>query len=263
MPRVKRGTVRRAKRKKLLGLAKGYYANKSKLYRAAKESVDTALKYAFVGRRRKKRDFRRLWVVRINAAARENGLTYGQLINGLNSSNVLSLEKATGITPGCCGIFFFNPSQPDPRTHTWNLTFEKEFMSNTVARVRYLGRRSELKQALTQLAGGVARPLQELREDLLNLLADVEAALDFSDEDLQFVAQEDLLRRLAKGLALVTLAGKHLVRLVLSGERVVAEERLLEDLNQRIRGVEQGPDDALYVLVDGNEGKILKLMPKR
>src|SRR5215208_6001206 len=53
MPRVKRGTVRRAKRKKLLGLAKGYYANKSKLYRAAKESVDTALKYAFVGRRRK------------------------------------------------------------------------------------------------------------------------------------------------------------------------------------------------------------------
>ena len=55
MSRVKRGTVRRAKRKKLLGLAKGYYANKSKLYRAAKESVDTALKYAFVGRRRKKR----------------------------------------------------------------------------------------------------------------------------------------------------------------------------------------------------------------
>ena len=86
MPRVKRGTVRRAKRKKLLGLAKGYYANKSKLYRAAKESVDTALKYAFVGRRRKKRDFRRLWVVRINAAAREHGLTYGQFINGLKNA---------------------------------------------------------------------------------------------------------------------------------------------------------------------------------
>ena len=88
MPRVKRGTVRRAKRKKLLGLAKGYYANKSKLYRAAKESVDTALKYAFVGRRRKKRDFRRLWVVRVNAAARENGLTYGQLISGLKQAGV-------------------------------------------------------------------------------------------------------------------------------------------------------------------------------
>jgi len=86
MPRVKRGTVRRAKRKKLLGLAKGYYATKSKLYQAAKESVDTALKYAFVGRRNKKRDFRRLWVMRINAAARENGLTYGQLIAGLKAA---------------------------------------------------------------------------------------------------------------------------------------------------------------------------------
>ncbi len=94
MPRVKRGTVRRAKRKKLLGLAKGYYANKSKLYRAAKESVDTALKYAFVGRRRKKRDFRRLWVVRINAAAREHGLTYGQFISGLKNAGVTLDRKS-------------------------------------------------------------------------------------------------------------------------------------------------------------------------
>jgi large subunit ribosomal protein L20 len=88
MPRVKRGTVRRAKRKKLLGLAKGYYANKSKLYRAAKEAVDTALKYAFVGRRNKKRDFRRLWIVRINAAAREQGITYAQLMRGLKIAGV-------------------------------------------------------------------------------------------------------------------------------------------------------------------------------
>src|ERR1700745_2100072 len=88
MPRVKRGSVRRAKRKKLLGLAKGYYANKSKLYRAAKEAGDTALKYAFVGRRNKKRDFRRLWIVRINAAARENGLTYGQLMDRLKLAGV-------------------------------------------------------------------------------------------------------------------------------------------------------------------------------
>ena len=88
MPRVKRGTVRRAKREKLLTLAKGYYANKSKLYRFAKEAVDRALKSAFVGRRRKKRDFRRLWVVRINAAARKNGLSYGQLISGLKAAGV-------------------------------------------------------------------------------------------------------------------------------------------------------------------------------
>ena len=103
MPRVKRGTVRRAKRKKLLGLAKGYYQTKSKLYQAAKESVDTALKYAFVGRRNKKRDFRRLWVVRINAAARENGLTYSQLICGLkNAGNTLdrkSLAELAATSP--------------------------------------------------------------------------------------------------------------------------------------------------------------------
>jgi large subunit ribosomal protein L20 len=86
MPRVKRGTVRRAKRKKLLARAKGFYQTKSKLYRAAKESVDTALKYAYVGRKNKKRDYRRLWVIRINAAARENGLTYSQLMRGLKAA---------------------------------------------------------------------------------------------------------------------------------------------------------------------------------
>ena len=88
MPRVKRGTVRRAKRKKLLSRATGYYQTKSKLYRAAKEAVDTAGKYAFVGRKNKKRDYRRLWVVRINAAARENGLTYSQLMRGLKAAGV-------------------------------------------------------------------------------------------------------------------------------------------------------------------------------
>ncbi len=88
MPRVKRGTVRRAKRKKLLARAKGFYQTKSKLYRAAKEAVDTAAKYAYVGRKNKKRDFRRLWVVRINAAARENGITYSQLIRGLKAAGI-------------------------------------------------------------------------------------------------------------------------------------------------------------------------------
>jgi large subunit ribosomal protein L20 len=88
MPRVKRGTVRRAKRKKLLTRAKGFYQTKSKLYRAAKEAVDTAGKYAFVGRKNKKRDYRRLWVVRINAAARENGLNYSQLMRGLKAAGI-------------------------------------------------------------------------------------------------------------------------------------------------------------------------------
>jgi len=88
MPRVKRGTHRRAKRKRLLKRAKGYYQTKSKLYQAAQEAVEKAGVYAYTGRKRKKRDARRLWVVRINAAARANGLTYGQLINGLKAAGV-------------------------------------------------------------------------------------------------------------------------------------------------------------------------------
>ena len=81
------------------------------------------------------------------------------------------------------------------------------------------GNRDELKQALAQLAGGVTRPLKELREDLLNLLADVEAGLDFAEEDVHFVSQRDLLLRLGKGLALVTLLGKQLDQRSLGGRR--------------------------------------------
>lgn len=94
MPRVKRGTVRAAKRKKLLKRAKGYYLTKSKLYQAAQEAVAKADNYAFSGRRRKKRDFRALWVVRINAAARKQGLTYGQLISGMKLS-AIELDRKT------------------------------------------------------------------------------------------------------------------------------------------------------------------------
>ena len=88
MPRVKRGNKRRGKRKKLLGLAKGYFLNKSKLYRAAKEAVDRAGNFAYVGRRRKKRDFRRLWIIRINAAARAEGLSYNQFVAGCRKAGV-------------------------------------------------------------------------------------------------------------------------------------------------------------------------------
>ena len=88
MPRVKRGTKRHNRRKKLLTLAKGYYLNKSKLYKFAKESVEKALVYAYRDRKVRKRDFRRLWIVRIGAAARMNGLNYNQFISGLKKSGV-------------------------------------------------------------------------------------------------------------------------------------------------------------------------------
>jgi len=94
MPRVKRGTVRRAKRKKLLARAKGFYQTKSKLYRAAKESVDTALKYAYVGRKNKKRDYRSLWIIRINAACEQRGFAYHRFINGLKKAKVDLNRKA-------------------------------------------------------------------------------------------------------------------------------------------------------------------------
>jgi large subunit ribosomal protein L20 len=88
VPRVKRGTKRHDRRKKLLWLASGYYLNKSKLYKFAKESVEKALGYAYRDRRVRKREFRKLWIIRIGAAARENGLNYNQLIHGLKVAGV-------------------------------------------------------------------------------------------------------------------------------------------------------------------------------
>src|ERR1035437_1297288 len=88
MPRVKRGTVRRDNRKKLAKLTKGYFLNKSKLYRAMKEAADKAGRYAFRDRRRKKRDFRRLWIVRISAGARSHEVTYSQFMHGLKKLGI-------------------------------------------------------------------------------------------------------------------------------------------------------------------------------
>ena len=88
MPRVKRGNKRRLKRKKILRRAKGYYLAKSKLYRIAREQVQRSLAFAYRDRRQKKRQFRALWIARINAAARENGLSYSRMIDGLNKSNI-------------------------------------------------------------------------------------------------------------------------------------------------------------------------------
>ena len=88
MPRVKRGTKRRAKRKKLLERASGYFLTKSKLYRAAKEAVDRGLKFAYSGRKQRKRQYRSLWIVRISAAAKLNGISYSRFINGLKKAGV-------------------------------------------------------------------------------------------------------------------------------------------------------------------------------
>lgn len=88
MPRVKRGNVARKHRKKILKLAKGYRGSHSKLYRIANQQVMKALRNAYRDRRKRKRDFRRLWITRINAAARVHGISYSQLMGQLKKANV-------------------------------------------------------------------------------------------------------------------------------------------------------------------------------
>ncbi len=88
MPRVTRGAKRRNRRKKILAQAKGYYQRKSKLFRYAKEAVERGQKFAYIGRRLKKRDFRGLWIIRIGAACRQNGLSYSRLIHGLKLAGI-------------------------------------------------------------------------------------------------------------------------------------------------------------------------------
>lgn len=88
MPRAKGGPKTRARRKRVLDLAEGYWGARSRLFRTATEAVDRALKYAYRDRRAKKRDFRRLWIARINAAARQNGISYSRFIAGLAKSGV-------------------------------------------------------------------------------------------------------------------------------------------------------------------------------
>ncbi len=88
MPRVKNGTIHRARRKKVLKQAKGYFGSKHRLYKTAKEQVMNSLAYAYRDRRQKKRDFRKLWITRINAGCRENEISYSKFINGLSKAGV-------------------------------------------------------------------------------------------------------------------------------------------------------------------------------
>ena len=88
MPRATNAAASRRRRKKVLGYAKGYFGNKSKLFRYAKEAVHHAWLYAFRARRKKKGDFRSIWIVRLNAAARANGISYSRLIEGLKAANI-------------------------------------------------------------------------------------------------------------------------------------------------------------------------------
>ena len=94
MARVKRGVTARARHKKVMPAAKGYYAARRKVYRVAKQAVTKAAQYAYIGRKQRKRQFRSLWIVRINAAARMYGLSYSRFMNGLLKANIKLDRKA-------------------------------------------------------------------------------------------------------------------------------------------------------------------------
>ena len=115
MPRVKRGTKRRAKRKKILDRASGYFLTKSKLYRSAKEAVERGLKFAYSGRKQRKRQFRSLWIVRIGAAAKLNGMSYNEFIHGLKQAGVELDRKIL--------------ADPDFRAGRFDTTFIERFLA--------------------------------------------------------------------------------------------------------------------------------------
>jgi len=93
MPRVKRSIHARKKRRGILKLAKGYFGARSRLYRTATEAVERAMKYSYRDRRVRKRDFRKLWIARINAAARMNGITYSRFISGIKTLELIWIER--------------------------------------------------------------------------------------------------------------------------------------------------------------------------
>ena len=93
MPRVNHAVATKKRKKKVLKLAKGYWGGRSRLFRTAQEAVDRAQPYAYRDRRQRKRDFRRLWISRINAAARLNGISYSQLVHGLDKGGIVINRK--------------------------------------------------------------------------------------------------------------------------------------------------------------------------
>jgi large subunit ribosomal protein L20 len=121
MPRVKRGVTAHARHKKVLDQAKGYYGARSKVYRVAKQAVIKAGQYAYRDRRQKKRQFRALWIARINAAARENGLSYSRFIDGLKKVGVEVDRKVSRISPITTALP--SPRWPSRRRRHWPKPF--------------------------------------------------------------------------------------------------------------------------------------------
>ena len=161
MPRVKSGMTNRARHKKVLKEAKGYFGSKHGLYRSANEQVMHAGKYAFRDRRQKKRDFRKLWITRINAACRENGISYSKFINGLLKAEITINRKMlseiaindpaafTELVETAKKALEGNLEAPKATKATKKETVKEDLSSKTVAELRELAKSKDIKGAST------------------------------------------------------------------------------------------------------------------
>lgn len=163
MPRVKGGTVARRRRKKILKLAKGYFGSKHTLYKTAHEQVMKSFMYSYRDRRQKKRDFRKLWITRINAAARLNGMTYSTLINGLNLANIdvnrkmlaeLAVNDAASFTA------IADQAKAALEKKNTNLTQTDDLSKLTVAQLKELAAERDVKIPSTAKKADIVELLQ-------------------------------------------------------------------------------------------------------
>lgn len=163
MPRVKGGTVARRRRKKILKLAKGYFGSKHTLYKTAHEQVMKSFMYSYRDRRQKKRDFRKLWITRINAAARLNGMTYSTLINGLNLANIdvnrkMLAELAVNDAASFTAIADLAKAALEKKNT--NLTQTDDLSKLTVAQLKELAAERDIKIPSTAKKADIVELLQ-------------------------------------------------------------------------------------------------------
>ena len=153
MTRVKGGTIHRARRKKVMNLAKGYFGSKHRLYKTAKEQVMHSLKYAYRDRRQKKRDFRKLWITRINAACRQNDISYSKFINGLSKAGVTVNRKMLS-----------EIAIDSPKTFTQLVELAKDALNGKIKEEKAPKTTKEVKT--TKVEKEVKETKKEVKEDL-------------------------------------------------------------------------------------------------
>ena len=154
MARVKGGTIHAARRKKVLKLAKGYFGSKHKLYKTAKEQVMHSLKYAYRDRRQNKREMRKLWITRINAACRMNEISYSRFIDGLNKAEVTINRKMLSEIAIC-----------NPEAFTNLVNVAKDALAGTLTKETKSAKKVEVKEETTDLSKKTVAELRDMAKE--------------------------------------------------------------------------------------------------